>query len=401
MSRPLYCDLHVHLAGVKMAASRDLTIDGVLEECAGRKGIGMVGIIDAATVPARCALRDLVRDGRLVPVPGGGLAFGDRVTLIPGAEVEVYHGGPVHLLCYFPDLAALEEFGRWQETVVRNPSLSTQRHRASGEEVVRRVAAAGGFVVPAHSFTPYRSILAAAGSVEAVIPRELWAHVPGVELGLSADTALADRVPELRDFAFVTGSDAHSRGKIAREYMALEVSGPTFAELRLALTGAEGRRVLANFGLDPRLGKYHRSFCLDCGAPLTGPPPQDRCPRDPSHRLVPGVLDRAYLLAGPPEAAETEGPTGWPLPGRPSGRARPPYVYQVPLQFVPGVGSRGLDRLVAAFGSEMAVLHEATREQLAEVVGPALADRIDAARSGRMGVTPGAGGTYGKLVARH
>ncbi len=26
-----------------------------------------------------------------------------------------------------------------------------------------------------------------------------------------------------------------------------------------------GRRVAANYGLDPRLGKYHRTFCLQCG----------------------------------------------------------------------------------------------------------------------------------------
>ncbi|BDG59949.1 endonuclease Q family protein [Caldinitratiruptor microaerophilus] len=398
MNRPLYCDLHVHLAGIKMAAARDLTVAGVLDECVRRKGIGMVGIIDAAAVPARAVLRDLVREGDLFPLPGGGLSFRDRVTLIPGAEVEVYHEGPIHLLCYFPDLAALEEFGRWQESVVRNPSLSTQRHRATGEEVVRRVAATGGFVVPAHAFTPYKSILAAAGSVEAVIPRELWAHVPGVELGLSSDTALADRVPELQHFTFVTGSDAHSRGKIAREYMALGVEAPSFAELKLALEGADGRQVLANFGLDPRLGKYHRSFCLDCDGPLTGPPPQDRCPRDPAHRLVLGVLDRIYLLAGPPAGEESGQSVGWPLPGRPSGRPRPPYVHQVPLQFVPGLGPRALDRLLAAFGSEMAVLHEATREQLAEVVGPALAGRIDDARSGRLGIAPGAGGAYGKLT---
>lgn len=406
---PTYADLHVHLGGVKMAASPDLTVAGILEECLHRKGIGMVGIIDAAATPALEQLAALVGAGRLTPLPGGGLSFCGRVTLIVGAEVEVYEQGPVHLLCYLPGLAELREFAAWQRTVVRNPSLSTQRHHASAAEVVRRVGGLGGFVIPAHVFTPYKSILAAAGSVAAAIPPELWRHVPAVELGLSSDTDLADRVPEFGRFAFVTGSDAHSRAKIAREYMALDVERADFAELRLALAGTGGRGIRANYGLDPRLGKYHRTYCLDCRQPLCGPPPQERCPANPAHRLVPGVLDRVYRLAGAPRASSGQGgspPQGgsgpswaeWPLPGRPSGRPRPPYVHQVPLEFVPGLGRRSLERLLAAFGSEMAVLHEAPREALAEVVGPTLAGRIDAARSGRLRVAAGAGGIYGRIV---
>lgn len=399
MTAPLetvYADLHVHLGGIKMAAAMDLTVAGILEECLLRKGIGMVGIIDAAAPPAMAQLHQLAAAGDLEPLSEGGLAFRGRrgsVTLILGCEVEVYHDASLHLLCYFPDLGALEEFSRWQSTRVKNPNLSTQRHRATAAEVVAQVAGLGGFVIPAHCFTPHKSILAAAGAISPVIPPELWAAVPAVELGLSADTGLADQVPELAAFSYVSSSDAHSRGKIAREYNELWVAAPTFAELRRALVEQDGRRVAANYGLEPRLGKYHRSFCLACDRRIPGPPPQQGCANGARHRIVLGVLDRVHLLV---EAAPAV-PDRPELRARAAGRERPPYVPQVPLQFVPGLGRRALDRLLSAFGTEMAVLHRAAAPELAEAVGPVLAARIDDARSGRLRIEEGAGGIYGKV----
>lgn len=384
----VYADLHVHLGGIKMAAAMDLTVGNILHECMARKGVGMVGIIDAAAPPAQTQLRELVAAGLVAPLPDGGLRYRDAATLILGCEVEVYHGGPLHLLCYFPGLPELAEFSAWQRTVVKNPALSTQRHRATAAQVVEQVAELGGFVVPAHCFTPYKSILAAAGGVAPAIAPDLWAHVPAAELGLSSDTELADRVPELHRFAYVTNSDAHSLPKIAREYNELHVAAPSFAELRLALQEAGGRRVAANYGLDPRLGKYHRSYCLACDLPLYAPAPVTACPQNPAHRLELGVLDRICLLA-------EQGAGGPPAQRRP----RPPYVHQVPLQFVPGLGKKALERLLGAFGTEMQVLHRAAAAELAEVVGAPLAQRIEAARTGRLTVTAGSGGTYGKLAA--
>ena len=81
------------------------------------------------------------------------------------------------------------------------------------------------------------------------------------------------------------------------------------------------------------------------------------------------------------------------------GRERPPYVHQVPLSFVPGLGRKGLERLLAAFGTEMAVLHAASEEALAEVVGPKLARLVALAREGRLAIESGAGGIYGRVTA--
>jgi PHP family Zn ribbon phosphoesterase len=46
----------------------------------------------------------------------------------------------------------------------------------------------------------------------------------------------------------------------------------------------------------------------------------------------------------------------------------------------------------------MAVLHRATRDQLVEAAGERIADRIVAAREGRLTIQAGGGGTYGRTL---
>lgn len=393
----LFADLHIHLGwagdpggGVKISAARELTLANILREARERKGIRLIGVIDAAASGALQDLEGLLAAGVVTEHPGGGLAYEGDVTLIPGAEVEVLHQGkPVHLLCYFRGARELREFAGWQRERVRNPRLSTQRHHGtSAADLVAFVGGLGGVVIPAHIFTPFKSALGAVAAISEILPPELWGHVPAVELGLSSDTALADQLPELSAFSFVTNSDAHSLGKIGREYNRLLLAAPTFDEWVMALRGEAGRRVAANFGLDPRLGKYHRTYCLACDTRVDGEPPVLRCPVDPDHRVVPGVLDRIHhdrvWQEGRFERVRGE---------------RPPYVHQVPLQFVPGLGKRSLDRLLAAFGTEMGVLHQASEEALAEVVGARLARLVVAAREGSLAIESGGGGIYGKVLS--
>lgn len=394
-----FADLHVHLGStshgnpVKIAASHDLTFPRIMEECAYRKGIAIVGIIDAETPEALDDARLLLAAGDLAPLHGGGLRYRDRTTVLLGAEVEVVQRGrPTHWVAFLPTLDAMTDFSQALGHTIKNRALSTQRSRWSPAELVAAVEERGGLVFPAHVFTPFKSLFAAAISLVEVLGEELASHIQAVELGLSADTGLADQLPELGSRTFLTDSDAHSLAKIAREYNELTLAEPSFEEFRLVLGGRGGRGVAANYGLDPRLGKYHRTFCLDCEAVVPDPPPVFQCSRCGSRRVVAGVVDRLAHLRR--LTAGADGNAADPPSVPPT---RPPYRYQVPLEFVPGIGHRTMDRLLAAFGSEMAVLHNATRDDLAEVVGTQLAERIVAAREGRLGVEVGGGGRYGRI----
>jgi PHP family Zn ribbon phosphoesterase len=98
-----------------------------------------------------------------------------------------------------------------------------------------------------------------------------------------------------------------------------------------------------------------------------------------------GVLDRIVEIADYDE------------PQPPSHRA--PYRYHMPLQFIPGVGSVTLNRLLNYFGTEMAVLHLASEEEMAQLVGTRVAHRIALAREGELPIIAGGGGRYGRAVS--
>jgi PHP family Zn ribbon phosphoesterase len=68
----------------------------------------------------------------------------------------------------------------------------------------------------------------------------------------------------------------------------------------------------------------------------------------------------------------------------------------VPLQFLPKLGPVTLGKLLNRFGTEMAVLHEVSAAELAEVVGRRLAQLIVAAREGALPLRAGGGGYYGR-----
>ena len=44
----------------------------------------------------------------------------------------------------------------------------------------------------------------------------------------------------------------------------MQVEDISFKELVKALKNEDGRKIIANYGLDPKLGKYHRTYCEKC-----------------------------------------------------------------------------------------------------------------------------------------
>ncbi len=391
-----YVDLHVHVGRngrgqpVKITASRNLTFAAIIKECLERKGIDLVGIIDCACTGVLEDLKKLIDRGELLELPEGGLRHKDRVTVIAGAEVEAVEeeGGVSHHLCYFPYLRNLSEFSRVMRRYITNMELSSQRCGLPARELMAVVEATGGVMVPAHAFTPHKSVYGNAGRRLEQIFSGRQGDLVALELGLSADSELADHLTELRDFTFLSNSDAHSLEKIGREYNVMRLGAANFRELMLAFKREAGRQVVANYGMDPRLGRYHRSWCVDCDRPVTGQAPQLRCPAcgasgNDARHFVRGVLDRVSDIADGPSLSPPH---------------RPPYHYQVPLHFVAGLGRSALDRLIAYFGSEMAVLHKARKAELIGLVGYPLASQILLARQGLLRLEAGGGGHYGRVA---
>lgn len=391
--REYFADLHIHIgrssAGrpVKITAARDLTFANICHESVRRKGLSMVGVVDCASPVVLADIHALLDSQAMTPLPGGGLLYERELVVIPGVELETQErsGGLSHHVIYLPDMGALQAFSDEIAAHVKNPDLSSQQCHLTAEQLVCAAGALGAICVPAHAFTPHKSVYGScAARLRDVLSDTALAHVPAIELGLSADSFLADRLTELASFSFLSNSDAHSLPKIGREYNVLRMPEPSFEGLASALWRRSGARVVGNYGLDPRLGKYHRTFCEDCQSIAHGPPPVTRCPECGGAHVTLGVLDRIDQIADLSE------------PARPA--HRPPYKHQVPLSFVRGLGSVMLNALLNRFGTEMAVLHQADEADIAQVVGARIARDIVRAREGTLPLRAGGGGHFGRAV---
>lgn len=194
---------------------------------------------------------------------------------------------------------------------------------------------------------------------------------------------MADQISELETKSFLTNSDAHSLPKIAREYNKMQLEGISFKEFLMALKNECGRKIVANYGLDPKLGKYHRTYCEVCDKRIEGDAPVTRCQECESKNITMGVFDRIEIIK---DKKETKSP-----------EIRPEYVYQIPLTFIPGLGGKTIDKLLNHFGTEMTILHKLSNDDIEAVVGQKIAKNIISARDGKMHIVEGGGGVYGKV----
>jgi len=387
-----FMDLHVHIgrsgngAPVKITASRDLTFANITQECKHRKGIDIVGIVDCASPGVIDDISQLINSGEMKPLKDGGLIYQDKVVIILGSEIETKesNGGLSHQIAFFPYFEDIKEFSKALSHLVTNVSLSSQNCKISAQEVFQIINQIGGILIPAHAFTPHKSVYGkCVKRLNEMFSRANLKKIPAIELGLSADTEIADHLKELSEYTFLTNSDAHSLPKIGREYNIIELEKANFKEMLLALQRKEGRKITANYGLDPKLGRYHRTFCEICNYTATSNPPIYKCEKCGSDKIVKGVFDRIVEIGDYQQSI--------------SPSHRPPYYHQVPLEFVPGVGKKTLNKLFGYFGTEMNILHKASYQEISQVIGFEIAQNIILARKGLLKLSPGGGGKYGKV----
>ena len=99
--------------------------------------------------------------------------------------------GPIHVLCFFPTIQTMKDFSNWLSHHLKNIHLSSQRIYVSGIELQKKVKELNGLFIPAHVFTPFKSLYGKGvyHSLTEVLNPE-W--IDGIELGLSSDTYMAD-----------------------------------------------------------------------------------------------------------------------------------------------------------------------------------------------------------------
>ena len=392
----IFADLHVHIGRsesnrpIKITAARSLNFANIAKECVERKGINVVGIIDCASPYVIEDIENFLKTGDAYELKDGGIIYKDKVCILLGSEVETSEKGrngkcgAAHNVCFFPHLEDIKGFSNEMSHHIKNITLSTQRSDISGYELIDIVEKYNGILIPAHIFTPFKSYYGNCTDRLENIFKEKYDKIFAVELGLSSDTFLADEISELENKTFVTNSDAHSLPKIAREYNKMQVEDISFKEVVKALKNEDGRKIIANYGLDPKLGKYHRTYCDNCNQTIETKEPVEVCPYCGSNKVTFGVFDRIELIK---DKKETKSPAN-----------RPPYIYQVPLGFIPGVGGKTIEKLLDNFETEMNILHRLSKDDIEAVVGEKVANSIERARTGEAKVQSGGGGNYGKIL---
>ena len=370
-------DLHIHSC-FSRATSNNMVIDAIAPQ-AKLKGLQLVGtgdalhpgwlkIIEESTTPA-----------------GDGIYSKEDCDFILTAEVE--DNKRVHHLMILPSIETAHAI-RDEMVSVDKEKEGRPRVRMNGAQIMDIVHDHDGLIGPAHAFTPWTSMYKAYDSY-----MDCYGKKPDfLEIGLSADTDMADTIKELEDIPFLTNSDAHSPWphRLGREFNEIEVEDISFTGLKNAL---KKKRIKANYGFDPRLGKYHLTACSRCYEIFSPKEAQEANMKCSCGGTIKKGVD--YRIS---EIAT------WKRPHHPY--HRPPYIHIMPLAeiislaFSKGVTTKFVqgiwENLVNNLGSEIDVMIRVPLEDI-EIVSPEMAPVIQAFRDKTLVIIPGGGGKYGEI----
>jgi uncharacterized protein (TIGR00375 family) len=256
-------------------------------------------------------------------------------------------------------------------------------------------------VFPAHAWTPWFSLFGAFSGFDTVEDcyQDMTKHIHALETGLSSDPPMNWRLSKLDRFALLSNSDCHSfwPWRIGREANVFELEKLSYSNVIEAICDNDPERFKFTIETDPAYGKYHWTGHRNCNMSLSPKEAQkfgNICPVC-RRKLTKGVEQRVEELA--------DRTAGYVPQGKPGFKRLLPLseiisavlnVDEPSTQAVWKIYNILIERL----GDEYAVLLDASKEALNEVVEPKVADAILKVRSGSVTVIPGFDGVYGKLV---
>ena len=394
-------DLHVH-SRYAYATSKDLDFDSLARH-AKIKGIDLLASADFTHPEWFEESRRKLRD------TGTGLFEYSGVSFILGTEVECHgwqggRGRRVHLLVFAPDFAAVERvngalsgYGRLDGDGRPALGLLPWELLSLIKSIDERC-----FLIPAHLWTPWFGLYGSKSGYDSLEEcfGSLAGEIPAIETGLSSDPAMNWGVPSLDDVAIMSFSDAHSAPNLGRELTVMN-GEMTYDSLVQAMRRQD---ILYTVEFYPEEGKYHHSGHRACQIKLSPGEVREQGETCSScgRRITVGVSYRVEELGGRHvgtwvgDDGLVHGDTG-----------RPPFKSLVPLREVLseslGVGvktktvARVYDRLIERFGTELAVLLEASIVEIDFASDERTAEGIDRVRRGDIFIEPGYDGVYGTV----
>ena len=370
-------DFHVHSC-FSMASSKDMLIKNMAPKSK-LKGLKLLGTGDAF----HPKWLDIIEES--TTYSGDGIYTDCDMDFVLTTEVEGKHR--IHHLIIIPDIDIARELA--EKLPSKNKDIDGRpKTNYGGAELLEFVKEYDCLIGPAHAFTPWTGMYKSYDSIY-----DCYGQKPDfVELGLSADTFMADCVSELKDFPFLTNSDAHSPWphRLGREFNQMELEDISFSSIKKAI---KHKDIKANYGLIPNLGKYHMTACTKCYKlvdPLIAKENKMKC--DCGGTIKKGVDFRISEIADYKE------------PKHPDFRAE--YVHLMPLaEIIATILDKGIttktvqarwQKLIDNFNTEIDVLINVPLEDIKKV-DSAIAPAIGSFRNNSVDVIPGGGGKYGQI----
>ena len=182
------------------------------------------------------------------------------IAVLPG--MEICSREEVHLVTLFKkieDALKMQEFvydhlpGKNQPEVFGHQVVADEHDQVLGEndhlligatqlglhDIIDKAHRLGAICISSHVDRPSYSLIGQLG----FIPEDL--HLDAVEVSYRVSLAKAPtEVPGIKDYPCVTASDAHFLTDIGKAWTEFILAAPTLEEIRLALAGTEGRKII-------------------------------------------------------------------------------------------------------------------------------------------------------------
>lgn len=371
-------DFHIHSC-FSMASSKDMVIRNMAPKSK-LKGLQLLGTGDAF----HPKWLDIIEES--TDYLGDGIYSFDGMDFVLTTEVEAKHR--IHHVIIIPDMDIARELSSKLPSSNKS-SDGRPKTRLGGAELLELAHDHDCLIGPAHAFTPWTGMYKSYDSIY-----DCYDAKPDfVELGLSADTDMADTIGELKDFVFLSNSDAHSPWphRLGREFNQIEIEDISYSSIKKAF---KHRDVKANYGLVPNLGKYHMTACTKCHKlidPTVARENKMKC--SCGGTIKKGVDYRISEIADSTDPVHPE--------------FRPDYVHLMPLaEIISAVYGKGVttkyvqgiwQKLIDNFKTEIDVLINVSLDDIKRVDSE-VSRAIESFRNNTIDVVPGGGGQYGQIL---
>ena len=303
-----------------------------------------------------------------------------------------------HNLVFMPDMTSAERLNKRLEAIGNIHSDGRPILGLDARNLLEIVLETHeqAFLVPAHIWTPWFSLLGSKSGFDAVEHcfGDLTPHIFALETGLSSDPPMNRRISSLDRYTLISNSDAHSPSKLGREANCFDTE-LSYGAIHSALKTGDPQKFLGTLEFYPEEGKYHVDGHRKCG--FRCQPEETRrlgglCPKC-GKPLTLGVLYRVESLADrSPEEPPAE---------------TAPYRSLIPLTDLLSeifkVGpktkkvTRAYDQLIQKYGSELGILCDTPLDAYEKCGIPLLGESIRRMRSHELNFDPGYDGEFGRV----